>query len=301
MVERIRTTVLSIVIASFIAMLTTSVAYAQEKRESVIGQLVSYPEHTSGLWEAADGQGGAVGLHVVLATAIQGAPKSLVDVPQRLHSFLIGAYQRKGSVVQLGEQSYFNESADSGASWDGMHLILKRSPQASGEQMIDVDLTYDRREDAWTGSFQRGRFSANVKLRRPALASAQQLSPFVGTWSIKKLGMNSCLHIFQQADGKLTGWSDDLLLTGLSKYASGLKPPEQTLERYGDLVKVTQVKENVVSIEFKAYSGVCCAHTYLGTLTDGRTISGYWQPGPNQIFCELSWRKHMSNNSCRLR
>jgi hypothetical protein len=46
------------------------------------------------------------------------------------------------------------------------------------------------------------------------------------------------------------------------------------------------------AFERYAYSGICCPHTFIGTLTqDGNVIQGVWPPGPNQAPHDGHWRR----------
>ena len=159
-------------------------------------------------------------------------------------------------------------------------------------------MAYDRKTQMWTGQFQRGSFSGHVILRRPASAPETKPSPFVGTWSSGGLEANGCVHILQGANGELIGWSDDIQLTGLFRYAKGLKPPEYTIEQYGILAGVEQVNRYTVSIEFQADTPMCCSHTFFGAISyDGSTLAVRWPEGVNQAPRNASWKK-MLHDSC---
>ncbi len=257
-----------------------------------LGETTTSPERLSGVWETSDGSNGVVGLHFMLTTTIAGAAKTLAGVSQTVESLSVGVFQRKGPELRLGDENNFSVGADSGVSWDGKHLAVKWVSRVVSDPAIDIDLIYDKDRQTWSGLFHRGAFSERVTLRRPAVNSGQAASPLTGTWASSRRGVNGCVHVVQDTDGTLAGWSDDLQLTGLYHYANGLKPPQQSFERYGDLVKVKQTGTTSFSIEFKAYTAMCCSHTYVGTISDdGLTLNGGWQAGPNQTPMNLTWKK----------
>ncbi len=280
---------------------TPVLTYPQSQTERpglMKGKSVESPEKMSGVWEASNGTQGVVGLHFLLTTKVAGAPTTLTGVPQTEEHLAIGVYQRNGPQLRQGDQNYFMDSPDSGVSWDGKRLALNWTPRVAGDPAIDLDLIYDNEQQTWSGQFHRGAFSGHVTLRRPTVKGNVTASPLTGTWVSNRSGMNGCVHIVQGADGTLMGWSDDLQLSGRYRYANGLKPPEQTFEQYGDLVKAEQTGKNSFSIEFKAYTAMCCSHTYVGTLADdGSILNGGWQAGPNQTPMNLTWRK-LRGDSC---
>ena len=58
-------------------------------------EIIARPEDLSGLWEASDGNGGAVGLWLLLTTSVPGSSISLLHQPQTLVSLSVGIYHRK--------------------------------------------------------------------------------------------------------------------------------------------------------------------------------------------------------------
>ncbi|QHN04757.1 hypothetical protein FTO74_16375 [Granulicella sp. WH15] len=262
------------------------------------GKPVESPEKMSGVWESSDGSQGIVGLHFLLTTKVAGAPTTLAGIPQTEEHLMIGVYQRTSLQLRQGDHNYFMDTPDSGVSWDGKRLVLEWTPRVAGDPAIDLDLIYDKHQEIWSGRFHRGEFSGHVMLRRPTVRGNGAASSLTGTWVSNRPGMNGCVHIVQGSDGTLMGWSDDLQLSGRYRYANGLKPPEQTFEQYGDLVKAEQTGKNSFSIEFKAYTAMCCSRTYIGILSDdGLTLNGGWQAGPNQTPINLAWRK-VRGDSC---
>ena len=260
------------------------------------GKIVARPERLSGLWEMAIGSGEVIGIHLMVITKIEGAATSLTSVPQYQEHLQVGVYQRDKE-LKFGDENYFVDSQQGGGvQWDGRRLQLKFVPRVAGDPAIDLDLTYDEKLDTWSGRFHRGGFSGDVTLRRPGVENAM-----TGTWVSDSGGVNGCVHVVQQLDGTLEGWSDGLQTPGLDRYANGLKPPDESHEYYGNLVKVAQMNRETFSIEFNAYGGLCCSHTFVGTVSaDGATFDGGWQAGPNQMPFKATWSK-VPGDSCRLK
>jgi hypothetical protein len=273
-------------------------AFAQDQTDQpgvMKGKIVARPERLSGLWEMAIGSGEVVGIHLMLITKIEGAATSLTSVPQYLEYLQVGVYQRNKE-LKFGDENFFGDSGEGGAQWDGKRLLLKFVPRTAEDMAIDLDLTYDEKLETWSGRFHRGGFSGDVILRRPGAGNAM-----TGTWVSDSPGMNGCVHIVQQLDGTLVGWSDVLQMPGLYRYANGLKPPNESLEHYGNLVKVTQTSPETLLIEFNAYGAMCCSHTFAAIVSaDGTIFNGGWQAGPNQYPFKATWSK-VHGDSCRLK
>ena len=235
------------------------------------GSRVQRPERFSGIWEAEDGSGGAVGLHLILQTKTQ-----LVE------EVSAGIYHRHGSEHQMMDGNYFISGPTAGKD---RRITLRWHSGLARDPAIDLDLTYEETNQSWRGFFHRGEFAKEVVLRRPAPVRGTAPSLLAGTWASVALGINGCVHIVQQPDGNFAGWSDDL--------ASAV-----IYESYGDLVKVQATSKNALVIEFKAFTGVCCAHFFAGTLSpDGSVIIGNWRAGSNQTEVSAEWRR-VDGESC---
>jgi hypothetical protein len=76
----------------------------------LLGQPVPNPESLSGIWEAPDGRGGAVGLHLQLTTVVPADVTRLSGVTQSWFSLQVGVYQRNGPTIQFGEENFFVDS-----------------------------------------------------------------------------------------------------------------------------------------------------------------------------------------------
>jgi hypothetical protein len=274
---------------------------AQHSDVSDNKKIIEEPERLSGVWETEIGSGKTIGLHFNLITEIEGSPTSLTRILQYEYHLDIGVYQKSGKDLKYGDQNYFSLSGDGAAFWDGKRLILKFAPPPTSRlPAIDLNLTYDEKQETWTGLFHRDSFSGDVTLRRPNADKSVAASKLAGTWagtgSPDRIG---CLHIVQRPDGTLEGWSDGLQLPGLTRYANGLKAPQKTFEYYGETINVSQTDQAVFSIEFGATSPMCCAHTFVGQLSaDGALLDGSWQPGPNQSASKANW-KRVLGDSCR--
>lgn len=281
--------VLSFASAAIIVLLCTftQLAVAQsaasDDQSPYHGQVVTSPEALSGLWEESDGHGGLVGLHLQLITDVPGTTTSLAGVQQTWEHLEIGVFQTKGSTLQFGDQNYFSDSPRGGnARFENDHLSLHFISPSPITPSVDLDLT--RAGDTWTGRFRRGDFDAQVELRRPA-ANAD-------TWIVDSPSARSCVHVPNSTAPEFNGWSDNVPTLGHVRYANNIPRPSTTSAIYGDLAKIRHLDGNKISIEFNAYSGICCSRLFVGSLTpDGMQLSGSWTAGPNQSPRPDSFRK----------
>jgi hypothetical protein len=241
----------------------------QPARGTMRGFVIDHPERVSGSWEVK-GDHAIYGLHIQLASRVDGAPITLIGVQQIFHSASIQVYERTGPTRKLGDGNWFSDESPQ-TLWTDRHLVLKQAASQIGPE-IQLDLTFDPVSDSWSGRFRRGTFDRSVTLLRPHPETAVARSPFVGTWSRPAPG-NNCIHIVQTGSETLAGWSDDLATPGASRYANGIRPPVETFEQYGSIALVEAVSPGAVLIELKALTPACCSITYAGKLTpDGKKI-----------------------------
>jgi hypothetical protein len=263
------------------------------------GTTVEHPERLSGVWETVVGPGEAVGIHLQLITKIVAEPTSLAHLAQSQEHLSFGVYRRSGKGLNFGDQNFFMCGPDEGVSWDGRRLVLHWEPRLITDPAIDLDLSFDEHEQTWSGLFHRGDFSGYVDLRRPAAEPAGEVSPLVGTWADGQPGISRCLHVTQQQDGTLVGWTDSLQARVLSDRPNSPKPPDETYEYYGNLVNIARVKNGAFSFEFGVDSALCCSHTVLGSVSaEGLTFSRYSRAETNQLGVNETWRK-VPGDSCR--
>lgn len=262
---------------------------------ALTAQRRSYPEEFAGRWEAPDGQGGAIGMNILVTTTVASSTADLVGVPQDTEDFEIGVYQRSGSDVEPLGFNFFTTSPNGSASWDGRHLRISSSRKSSPAD-IQVDLAWDDTARLWIGTFERGAFKKQaITLRRPV---GRQNSSFVGTWFESSGLMNNCLHIAQAEDGTFTGWGDDIQVPGRMRYANGIRPPERTMEHYGEIAKVKVTEPDHIEVELRAYTPVCCSHPFSAAISrDGNTLVGDWPAGPNQAPRPTKWTR-VQGDSC---
>jgi hypothetical protein len=238
----------------------------------VKGSPIRHPEQFSGLWET-EVDHKIIGIQIVLTTTVRGSPKSLVGVDQFFHHAELEIFEQRGHTRANGEGNWFEDNSE-GLEWAGNHLKIKSAGAPKhGLPEVQIDLQFDPRKESWTGRFHRGTVDQEVTLRRPKSHGELQTSPFVGTWKRTGAGMNNCLHIAQESDGTLVGWSDDLVAPGVLRYASGLKRPEEWIENYGSVANVTATQSRGVLIEFKALTAICCPIFAGGKLDpDGQSM-----------------------------
>jgi len=252
-------------------------------------QELFHPEELAGRWEASDGQGGQIGMNILISTTVPGSTTDLIGVPQTLQSFQIGLYQRSGSDVKPLDFNFFTTSVGGGATWDGRHLRIDLQQKAQLPE-VHVDLAWNKSTHAWTGSFERAA-SRNqaITLKRP---TRPQTSPFVGTWFERHGLMNNCLHIAQAQDGTFTGWADDIQISGRLRYANGLRPPERALLHYGQIAKVKVSQPNRIEVELRAYTPMCCSHPFSASISrDRKSLVGNWPVALNQASGPAMWTR----------
>lgn len=280
---------IAVVLLSAATQLASAQSSTPDDQSPHHGQVVTSPESLSGLWEAPDGHGGIVGFHLQLITDIPGSATSPTSVHQTWKHLEVGVFQSKSLVLQSGDANYFTDSPQSvPVRFENDHLslhLLNPTPQVPS---IDLDLT--RLNDTWKGRFHRGDFDAQVELRRPAAT--------VDTWIDDSPMGRSCIHIPRSTAPEFNGWSDNIPTFGNVRYANNLARPSTANATYGDLLKIRHLANNQMSIEFNAYSGICCSHSFVGTLSsDGTVLSGSWPAGPNRAPHLGSFRK-ASPDSC---
>jgi hypothetical protein len=273
-------------------------AIPEGDRSPYIGRPVADPEGLPGLWEVSNGHGGAVGIHLTLATTVATDAKSdgktLAGVEQLWQYLEVSVYERHGPTLIFGEENYFSDSPKSASvTMEDGRLQLHFVSQRPNTPPVDLDLV-KRPGDRWVGRLHRGSFDSDVTLKRPGV-DVKKSSAITGTW----LGtMNGCMHIVEQAPSVFTGWSDSLQVPGTMRFAPSVRKPLRLLETYGTLMKVQAGADGNVSFEFNPFTPICCSHTFVGKPgADGRTMEGAWPPGPNQAPRAASWIK-MAHDSC---
>jgi hypothetical protein len=252
------------------------------------------PEGLSGLWETSNGHGGAVGIHLQLATSVAADAKwdgkTLAGVQQLWQYLEVGVYERAGAVLVFGEENFFSDSPR------GAHVTVEEGrlqlhfvSQWADTPSVDLDLV-KQPGDRWVGRLHRGSFDSQVTLERPG-AGAEKRSALAGTWM--NVSTNECMHIAERGSAEFTGWSDSLQLPNEARCMPPAERPSRVMEIYGDLIKVQEGADGTASFEFGAYNAMCCSNVIRGRPNaDGGTIEVAWPLGP--------WKK-MPGDSCLFR
>ncbi len=137
-----------------------SSAQEHEDRSFYLGTPVAHPEDLSGLWEAPDGHGGAIGIHLVLDTTIPVEATTLAGARQSWLGLTLGLYHRSGAEFQLGDENRFSDSLRGGSvRYENDRLIL----HARG---YDLDL-HRIDGDKWSGRFHREDIDSGGDTRPP--------------------------------------------------------------------------------------------------------------------------------------
>jgi len=206
---------------------------------------VDSPEALSGLWEAPDGSGGAVGIHLMLTTTVPVSADTLGSAQQLWERLEVGVYERKGPDIQFGDQSYFGDSPSAGnVAFDEGVLRLHFASPWKDTPSVDLDLR--QTGDTWVGRLHRGYFDANVILRRPGAGGTAKTSPIggtsiTGTWISTPGPFGTCVHVAGETPGSLAGWSDSVGMTGHQQVVAGMSPITGGGGRYGELMWVKQL------------------------------------------------------------
>jgi len=267
-------------------------------RSFYLDQPVGHPEALSGIWEASNGQGGAVGIHMVLMTNVSGDADPPAWTPQKWQHLEFGVFQRKGPEMAFGEEGFFADDPRGGSvTLQNGRLRLHFISTWKDTPSVDLDLM--RQEgDCWHGRFHRGSFDSVVTLCRPTPGSEVRQSPLVGTWA-QFTGLGSgCIHIAQIGRDTFAGWSDSLEIPGKVIFGNNIPGPHWLFQEFGTLARVHMNEDGEVSLELGAYNPMCCSRTFKGHLsTDGNMIVGDFPPGTNQSPHAAVWTK-MAEDSC---
>jgi hypothetical protein len=233
--------------------------------------LISKPEDLAGRWETSDGNGGMVGMNVIVSTHVDGTPVNLIGHKQYLDDLEIGLYQRTEPDVEALGFSFSSTSSNDGAIWDGQQLRILAYPRGDLPK-IDVSLFWDETKKQWDGHYERGEFSRQVTLKRPENAN---VSSFVGTWFDSKGLMNNCLHIAQQSDGGLPAGQMTFRFPDDGDMHKEIPHPPQSNEHYGEIAKSRLISQNLIMVELRAYTAGCCSHPFKSTISsDGNKPLG---------------------------
>jgi len=269
-----------------------------EDRSFYLNEPVIHPEALSGIWESPNGQGGAVGIHLELASALPGDDDHVAWTPQAWQHLQVDVYERKGAERAFGEGNGFSDSQrGGGVQFEDGRLQLHFVSHWKNSLSIDLDLLLQP-DGCWHGRFHRDNFDRVVSLCRPTPGAGVRLSALAGTWSASTRFGQRCVHVVQTGTDRFAGWSDSMIIPGHIRYGPGAPGPHQLFEYYGSLAKVEVAGDGQVSVEFGAYSGICCPHDFMGKVSgDGSTLEGEFPPGPNQAPYAASFAK-MRGDSC---
>ena len=231
------------------------------------------PAQASGLWEASDGEGGAVGIELLLTTLVNGRAVRLDDTKQQRQSLAAKVFHRTTPELKSGQANSFVDSPETPLDTDGQTLRLSWGNLKGVGPGVLLDLRYDKKADTWSGLFRRDAFSASVILMRPRADAGSTPNPLAGAWQSPDLAQPDCLHIAEHSDGTLTGWYDTLRVPGLLRYGNGIRAPDHVMESYGDALRATEVKKGTLLIELHTDAAGCCTATLVARLRRGNSLA----------------------------
>jgi hypothetical protein len=263
-----------------------------------LNQPVVHPESLSGIWETSNGEGGAVGVHLLLMTTLPGDAAHPIWTPQSWQHLEVGVFERKESKLEFGEDNFFSDSLrGGGVTFKDDRLQLHFVSTWKDTPSVDLNLLLQP-DDCWHGRFHRGAYDSVVVLCRPTPGGDAVLSPIAGTWFQTSGHGSACIHIAQTGSATFTGWSDSLMIPDQVRFGSGVPGPHQLYENFGTLAKVDVASDEKIDLEFTAYSAICCSHHFIGKLSvDGSILAGEFPPGPNQSPQAAIFTK-MRGDSC---
>src|SRR6185312_9803078 len=91
---------------------------------------------------------------------------------------------------------------------------------------------------------------------------------------------------------------DSLRIRKAMNGKKNLAKPGSPLETYGELMKIHVDDGSTVTLEFSAFTPVCCSHIFRGTISqNGTAIEGEWPAGRNQTAHRGLWIK-VEGDSC---
>ena len=153
-------------------------ACAQRTWEPTAMTPIHAPDPLNGIWEAPDGNGGAVGLNLWTTSSSEWHGEEsaeegpLKPLPGPGHPVLeFGVYHRANAQVRCMEENFFDtawrgrQDPEVVDTYAGGHLVVHAPKRTNPEFAIDLDLWLDPWSHTWTGRFHRGSFDRQVTLQ----------------------------------------------------------------------------------------------------------------------------------------
>ena len=251
-----------------VLLLLTMPAYSQTCSENLRGCPIQDPELLSGIWEAHSANS-VYSLNIQLMTKIVGLPTTLLGVPQYLSGAQFGVYESNRPPLSTGEGHWFAD--DSYGVQLTSRTLKVHGSKIAGNSAIDLNLTFDPHRAQWSGKVRVDGFVGQLTFARPNPKLGVAKSPLVGTW--EHFHPNSiCLHVAQQLDGSLAGWSDQLQVPGATRYANGIKPSPETIEIYGVFALLESVSPTAMLITRGILMPMGGIQTEIGKLTSDPNV-----------------------------
>ena len=233
----------------------------------LLGSMITHPEQISGIWESENTQP-ALGLNIQLTTKIFGLRTTLAGVPQYVSEVEVGLYERKGT-SSLWPRRFL--IANSHAVKVTSRTIKVHQAGIGADDAVNLDLIFDTFHDQWSGTAHIDNIAGRVTFSRPRPRPESVTTPLVGTWEHFS-SVRLCLHVAQQSDGVMLGWSDQLQVPGLVRYASRICPPSETNETYGVMSEIDLASPSSILIQLSAFAAGGNLRTDIGRLTADRNV-----------------------------
>lgn len=142
---------------------------------------------------------------------------------------------------------------------------------------FDLDITFSRTPNEWSGTWSRSSQSVNVVLKRPTPNPGVTPTVFVGDW-VSESGPNSphyfapgSLHVRESLDGVLSAWLDRTI--------SGMDPKTRSIhndQRNGEWLKVNFATDTWLILDALDWFGP--PSQFRGSLSEDRQVlTGTWE------------------------
>jgi hypothetical protein len=166
----------------------------------------------------------------------------------------------------------------SSSSWDGQRLQVRFQGDGPSPYFaladLALDLTFNRKQQVWTGDYTRDGVTKRVRLERPGASLKTNPSPLVGTWSFYqserggRISEATCVSIVQGMDGVFMAWEHSSFLGRVG--TDGLPSTGIVRDSAGQRLGITAQGDAVTLDEFDYYSTHEPIRKFIGKLSADR-------------------------------
>jgi hypothetical protein len=203
-----------------------------EANEFFITPEMPRPLSLAGPWEVDDpilGAATKIGILVSIYVAHQvelNQGEITSETSVRYNSPLVFQFYQRTAGVEQGIGFMAGDATPYlSASWDGQRLQAKFKdvrPSKFEHPDFALDLSFNKKQEVWTGDYTREGVTKQIRLERPGVSSKANPNPLMGAWTFpatETRGRNTrrgCLQIMQGTDGAFMAWtlSSEFGMTG---------------------------------------------------------------------------------------